>query len=122
MTNADINKRVAEEVMGWRLERTAARRNNVLYETCGWFDGNSELQSLQEDFNPAERIDHAWMVEERIAELDLVARYLKALIKIVHGNAVKVFSDLTIMGFWYLVHATPEQRCLAALEAVKEGE
>lgn len=115
MTKDEINRTVAEKVMGLEIMDKA--------DGIGWLALDPTTHKIitnDEDFNPAERIDHAWMVEEVIFKQDLTAKYLKALINIVHGNAVKVFSDLTIIGFWHLVHAAPEQRCKAALKAKEE--
>ena len=56
----------------------------------------------------------AYQVEERIEELGLWRKYCWELIKIVSAKA----SD-EMLQTWYLIHATPEDRCRAALKAVE---
>lgn len=66
----------------------------------------------------ATSIYYAFQVEDRIAELGLQARYVINLAKLVDP---RVKQDDAIMSLWWnLVHASPEQRCRAALECVKE--
>ncbi|KAF6630670.1 hypothetical protein H6F38_14680 [Paenibacillus sp. EKM208P] len=56
-------------------------------------------------------ISSAWEVEEKIKELRLQAKYCIALKQVVIGTGEYV-------GMFDYIHATPEQRCKAALLAV----
>ncbi|WP_339304256.1 hypothetical protein NST33_17695 [Paenibacillus sp. FSL L8-0435] len=58
-------------------------------------------------------ISSAWEVEEKIKELRLQAKYCIALKQVVIGTGEYV-------GMFDYIHATPEQRCKAALLAVQE--
>lgn len=60
-------------------------------------------------------ISSAWEVEEKIKELRLQAKYCMALKQVVIGTGEYV-------GMFDYVHATPEQRCIAALLAVSQIE
>lgn len=55
----------------------------------------------------------AFQVEERIAELELQGEYELALAEVVTDGKPNMAH------VWDYVHASPEQRCRAALEAVK---
>lgn len=56
-------------------------------------------------------ISSAWKVEEKIEELRLQVKYCMALKQVVVGTGEYV-------GMFDYIHATPEQRCKAALLAV----
>ncbi|WP_340032666.1 hypothetical protein NSQ20_12455 [Paenibacillus sp. FSL K6-1122] len=58
-------------------------------------------------------ISSAWKVEEKIKELKLQAKYCIALKQVVIGTGEYV-------GMFDYIHATPEQRCKAALLAVQD--
>lgn len=65
-------------------------------------------------------ISYAFQVQDRIAELGLQEEYVDALSEIAgKGLAGPVLSFPHEIWLFY-VHASPEQRCRAALEAVKE--
>ena len=116
MTKEEINKALGERVMGWFESPTK------LYWWKDSEEGTAETGFCTEKsdgsvyplWNPAERIDHAWMVEDRIKDLGLEYQYCRALIKVCN------LDDISWQSQWALIHATPEQRCLAALEAKEE--
>ena len=97
MTPEEINKAIAERVMGW-----------------------SGPISLGDDtrlfFNPAERIDHAWMVVEKFNDFD-IARF---------PSDNKYICNITVQREHGILHdyqsekcdTAPMAICLAALEAV----
>ncbi|WP_339193772.1 hypothetical protein MKY95_18715 [Paenibacillus sp. FSL P4-0176] len=58
-------------------------------------------------------ISSAWEVEKKIKELRLQAKYCIALKQVVIGTGEYV-------GMFDYIHATPEQRCKAALLAVQD--
>ncbi|KKO51126.1 BC1872 family protein [Paenibacillus sp. DMB20] len=67
------------------------------------------------DYSSSE-ISAAWDVEEQIKTLRLHVEYIQALRKVVMSTGEYV-------GLFDYIHATPEQRCKAALLAVlEEGE
>ena len=61
-------------------------------------------------------ISAAWLVEERIAELGLIDEYCRHLNDI--ANA-RWDAGEKLGRSWQLIHATPEDRCRAALKAVE---
>lgn len=104
---------VAEQVMGF--DRMNARvdpmvRNGDPQYFMGYPVGH--------DFAPYYSIDiaAAFQVEDRIAELGLQRQYIIAL-----RGETRAQMIAAACGYeWKLVHASPEQRCRAALECVKE--
>ena len=60
-------------------------------------------------------ISAAWEVEEKIKEIRLREKYTQYLKNV-------VFSELASNHIWYLIHATADQRCRAALLAVMEDK
>lgn len=60
----------------------------------------------------------AFQVEEQIRKLKLVKEYCEALCEIVDTR-----NDIVLRySLWSLIHATPEQRCKAALKAALAAE
>lgn len=103
---------VAEKVLGWKMKE---------YHDCpgsfgpDWMDGEAVAYEVEE-FNPSIDISAAWEVEEQIKTLRLHVEYCQALRKVVMSKGEYV-------GLFDYIHATPEQRCKAALLAVlEEGE
>ena len=104
MTKEEINRRIAEEVMGWTFRRLATM--NLEY-----WEGASEMLRVQ-DWNPCERIDHAWMVVEKFDGFK-IEKLNNAYACRIHGRQV---------GEWDKWYATAQMAiCLASLEA-KEGK
>lgn len=67
---------------------------------------------------PSEDISAAWQVEERIEELGITQRYAECL-----GAVCRVYllRKDEWLDMWLLAHATPLQRCRAALKACCKG-
>lgn len=63
-------------------------------------------------FNPTTDIAAAWAVEERIVELGLTEEYCRELYTIALKRDI-------VNWRWQLIHATPEDRCRAALAAAE---
>jgi hypothetical protein len=97
---------VAVSVMGWKL-------NNYRY--WEYTEANTVCWSVQ--FRPDKHIADAWKVEARIEELGLRNTYSGMLEGIVKSKPCEQYLEHT----WLLIHASPEDRCKAAIASV-EGE
>jgi len=62
--------------------------------------------------NFSEEISEAWQVEERLTKMKLQDEYINHLRGIVNANEWVENEE------WLMVHASPKERCLAALRAV----
>ena len=58
MTREEINRAVAERVMGWEFQPPC------IDAPLGWWNSPDELDV--DDWDPYHRIEHAWMVVERV--------------------------------------------------------
>lgn len=129
MTDAErwtLNRAVAERVMGWKALIGDAIPESITSRYCHdphlarvWVDGNGKQMACWEsndmpDF--AGDIAAAYAMEEAIPEGKRHA-YVEALTVIVEG-AQRLNAWQT---GWALLHATPEQRCRAAVR-VMEGK
>ena len=100
MTKEEINRQVAEKVMKF-----------TKHGATSYIDENNGQVWFFDEFNPAERIDHAWMVVEKFIST--------ALYKTEQWSC-----SLDLDGYkWGQAEANtaPMAICLAALKA-KEGE
>lgn len=106
--NHELNAQVAKEVMGW----TVTTRNLFGIYVSKSFPCTRASLAIP---NFSGCLDAAWQMEEKIKPV-LHMIYIDALREI-------VWLDLSATGYcppFWLAHATPEQRCKAALEAVRE--
>ena len=69
-------------------------------------------------FDPSHDISAAYQMEERIAELGLIEEYCFQLNAIANTHLDRDYYRQPQR--WQLIHATPEDRCLAALAAVEK--
>ena len=110
----ELDALVAEKVMGWKT--------NWL-KTDWWEEINPNThrhKGLVKDFKPSTDIAAAFEAETKVIEKD-PSMYVHALASVVFGySQVQDISDIRKMCM--LIHATPEQRCKAALLAVMNGE
>ena len=91
---------VAEAVMGWEW-RYAFGGDKY------WFPGAVQVSQ----WNPSENIADAWQVEELVADNGLKLEYARALSSLMLGR-----THTGIMSHeWMLIHASPLDRCKAAL-------
>ena len=97
----ELNMAVAENVMEWPK----------------WLWGSMDF---------CEDIKATWMVEERIEELGLVHQYCINLVMVV-CNYKQDYHAILRMGrglydeqLFAIIHASPEDRCRAALKAVED--
>lgn len=103
MTNIEINKLIAEKVMGWQV---------VEYENIGLVEVETEDEMFYlHEFQPSTNIKDAWEVIEKL-QVDWVWEMK------MHNSANEV--DVQI-GRWYATNkSVPLAICLAALKLVGE--
>lgn len=129
MTDEQINKRVAVEVMGWWSHSgiwcegspgdTGTGTEWISFPVTGtafqYVSGKPENRV----FSPVTDIRAAMQVEDRIAELGLKGEY----IAILSSSLVKKVDDgHSMFDLFELVHATARQRSEAALKAVETNK
>ena len=95
----DLDRWLAENVMGYTPIR-------------GYTNWKTE------HFHPTSSIEQAFMCEEKIKEMDKGSSYVKALVKIIHDEWC-IHNNLTLIGVYYLIHASPLHRCQAIRKAVE---
>jgi hypothetical protein len=123
----ELDAEVAEKVMGftWRLASLSGT-HAALCPPNEYQDralATPDSQKTQDALNMVPRYS-IWMaaamkVEDRIAELGLQNDYIVALWAN-RDRSVNFWTRTNMESFWAAIHATAEQRCLAALEAIKK--
>ena len=112
MTNEEIDRRVAEEVMKFEYIQRTKSSNRERWHDGGmiWFMG--ERPVFGSIWHPTTSIEQAWMVVGEIQRRRLVAEFEKAVLRESGGS------------IWYVtdVEETCHNLCLASLKAVEEGE
>lgn len=115
-----LDSLVAEKVMGWKWIRP--ENNAQFIQTSYAFNHEDGVAYLY--FHPSSEISAAWEVEERIiaiakeinpSVMNLCNFYIEKL-------RMVIIESNTFCTPFMLVHATPEQRCKAALLAVMDKE
>jgi hypothetical protein len=132
----EMDALIAEKVMGISVQTfgdTCYLVNYCLKKENGdlyYFNGECPTRASIEEAKkliPRYSTDlaAAWEVEEKIIQLDFINEYLEALQIIVNGVERGWTMTGIIIGHTYtveqtinLVHASPEQRCRAALKAL----
>lgn len=110
MTDDELNAAVAVKVMGWKRE---------LDEWLVVTPEGAYFEKYAFEWNPCESIADAWRMEERILELKLWNKYVAALLLIKLGKETPA---VTLVEMFNLIHATPRERTVAAVEAAKGAE
>lgn len=120
-TEQDLDARVARCVMGWfRYGGLMHGKPQDVFMTS-----NGSTRSIYcgcaEDFRPSIDIAAAIEVEDRIAELGKQNDYIAHLWDEVGAarDGSNFWTAQNFNAFWLCVHATPEQRCRAALKATQ---
>ncbi len=109
MNNQELDKWLAEKVMGWKyFSETSNMRS------C-WYDPKTNTYQI-EDWYPTTNISQAFMCEDKIPE-NKRFDYICHLHDIVKYKAVQ---SLDII--WLEVHATAEQRCRTIHATFKEDK
>lgn len=120
----ELDALVAEKVMGWRMKTFPGGGGGF----TAWVDENEKVMKLISNstmsetcyrcdyFRPSTDIAAAWEVEDKAIDID-PSMYVHALATVIFGySQVQDISE--IRKLCLLIHATPEQRCKAALLAV----
>ena len=126
----DINREIAEKVMGWNYYASEGGglcwvdiKGNFTYPVNHpkYFEGVQDKLRSFIPFNPAERIDHAFEVRDKIKAMPIGAQvaFRVSLIKII-ANKMRLTCREVEHSAEIIMHIEPEDICLAALEAVKE--
>ncbi len=122
MSDRELDVQVATEVMGWIwITSELNEEQKILVPTdesisipdSSWWWGR-DVKALVPHYS--RDIAAAWLVEERIEELGLVEKYCNHLASIVWSYQAHP-APLPLK--WYSIHASPEDRCRAALMAAE---
>lgn len=112
ITGRELNVLVAEKVLGWTRGPRWGNGNGQ------WFIDGKEGPTWDTMPRFSKDIRAAIEVEDRIATLDLGAEYADALKDVVTAS----WKDRDISpGLFGLIHATPRERCLAALKTIEDN-
>ena len=112
------------ELMGWELipdplyDNLGAAMNAIKpsgEKVFLWYL-RKNVSSGKEPWTPSRDIAAAYLMEERIEELGLIEEYCQALEKLLFAAN---WEENSIFVPWLLVHASPEDRCRAALMAAE---
>ena len=99
------------ELMGWHYWDSDFRDYDGEYPMYTVLDALLlvyDEANKHREFSPSDDIAAAWLVEERIKELGLEPEYSEALLNITDASE-----------HFEMIHASPEDRCRAALMAVE---
>lgn len=117
MTN--LNEQVAVHIMGWD-----GMEGRYYMKGEGYVDFANDHNGFDPMWNPSEDMNHCRMAEKRMEERGLMAKYVEALY---HTAFSHLSSEQLILlmpeekyndYLFYLVTASPTQRCEAMLKAV----
>ena len=119
MINHKLNAQVAEEVMGWKNVGPLQGGNVPFGERPDDYNEDHPTNPMIDqvpDYSGS--LDAAWQMEEEIERRgrDCLCLYVRRVI----WNCGGVGHPDSPQTLWRYIHATPEQRCEAALEAVRE--
>ena len=108
----ELNAKIAE-LMGWKTLWADRRGYSDTWQRP---DGSSEYGLLPPFYSTD--IAAAYTMEERIAELGLIEEYCFQLNAIANEHKDRDYCRQPQR--WQLIHATPEDRCRAALKATEK--
>ena len=109
MNNSEVNRRVAEEVLGWYFDDVC----KVWYEVVGGGLSGLPDRKWHHNFNPSENISDAWMVVEKLRKnhrIDVTSWIDGFQCCIIDNDGESCYKD---------AESAPLAISLAALEAVK---
>lgn len=117
MTDREIDALVAEKVMGLK----PGKAHGVVYQDEPVIEYEFPGPKYRQ-FKPSTDIAAAWMVEEKLREIGagLMSEYGIALVDLLWDDPPSMDGMFRVggLGIFSVAHATPRQRCLAALKAV----
>lgn len=108
MTDEEINRRIVEEVMGWTVKESRFGKRLRLHNGSYFFDN-------LDNYSFPTNISHAFEMENAIEARGLSSKYGDALARIEQEQFSKEEFIHPSMN-WLCAHASPKNRCLAALE------
>ena len=120
MNKDKITKFLAEQ-MGWE---TRYRDIQAVNKRLSYYEkGTHRLVGLVSDFDPMNKIEHAFMVEDAMDKATK-ERYAEILIE---HEAIAYTDHFDETEFDYanvfdVIHASPKQRCIAAVKALADDE
>jgi len=117
--NHELNAQVAERVMGLGSENIARNTHYHFPGEMGRYCGRYGYSVLLDIPDYSGSLDAAWQMEEEIERQGLHGSFVRELVWAAADSAGD-FNLQSPYALWLLIHATPEQRCEAALEAVRE--
>lgn len=136
LTNLERNAWVAKDVMGWEvisehedLKRKQSSDYKEGYGIVALYGNHYTARTRGRSFqwNPVAEISAAWKMEEKVMGSHRI-RYAYALAEVLansrinNPDALDHFVTAWSDNLLAMIHATPEQRCKAALLAVLEEE
>jgi hypothetical protein len=115
----ELDALVAVEVMEWKQRKRDGRwlkHGREVEDTC--------YECCRGIFEPSKYIEYAMEAEGRIEELGLIDEYVDWLGFVIGGDTAMAKERIPTgkRRQWLYIHATPKQRCIAALRTVREGE
>lgn len=144
--NIRINRLIAQHIMGWEQISDVIFYDPDAVTSRFWtIDGYGvSLKDIPDDvevrpyrygemnvFEPARYIDDAIRMEDRIEELGLIDEYVEALCEVIAYDKVWIYPGTIEVDrydrrghgrmdahkfIWLIAHATPKERCEAALK------
>lgn len=124
LTDEELNELIATEVMGWHKGPVTVYTNVGEWHTeegeTTYYDYRLDAESfLDNPWRPATSLDCCREMEDRLCELFLMIPYCPVLRRVVvEDDEAEGFGTLID---WGLIHASPRQKCIAALLTLEEG-
>lgn len=118
MTPDEINRQVAEKVMGWGYSAWGRNHYVEIIVSSDISSGNQQDETFVmqvESWQPYTNIEQAMMMQKEIHKKGLARKYTNAFFNIIEPEGTTLPDDELV---WAMIHATPQQRCEAALKAV----
>ena len=114
----DLNRMVAEKVMGWKPGGSRCGRENCITYDNGWrtLSGcpcNEDMEKNPYTYSPSSDISAAYSMETEIEKQGKYLIYIEELALVINGHWP---DPLNLSELFRMVHASPRQRVLAALK------
>lgn len=109
MENKEMDKWLAEKVMGWHKLSSQ--------DICVWLDENDVYMTTCAGWHPTENIEQAYQCEDMMP-VGKVASYLGYLMEECTGS--EDWDGVSWGNMFDVIHASPYERCQAIYNALKE--